>query len=234
MRELSKEFFERLGQVDTPTICNAIEVAQKKRGFNNFTHKQMVSTEPDAPAVVGYAVTARIRGKTAPTDSPETLKERRMAYYRYVAEASQPSVVVIEDSDGDEACAAFWGEINTNVHKGLGLKGVVTNGVVRDLGDLPKGFPVIAGCVGPSHGFVHLLEFDQPVSLYGMDVKPGDLIHADRHGACVIPADIHDQLDAALDSLVRSESIILDAARKPGFDFVAFEAAWAAFEASRT
>ena len=90
------ELFVRLGAVDTPTICNAIEVAQNKRGFSNFTHHQMVMTEPDAPAMVGYALTAKIRGKNEPEDSPETLKERRMGYYKYVAEGARPGLVVIE------------------------------------------------------------------------------------------------------------------------------------------
>jgi len=228
------ELFARLGAVDTPTICNAIEVAQNKRGFSNFTHHQMVMTEPDAPAMVGYALTAKIRGKNAPEDSPETLKERRMGYYKYVAEGARPGLVVIEDADQQEACGAFWGEINTNIHKGFGLEGVVTNGVVRDLGDIPSGFPLLAGAVGPSHGFVHLLEYDCPVEVYGMQVRPGDLVHADRHGACVIPADIQDKMITALDQLHKSESIVLTAAKKPGFDFAAFEAAWAAFEKSRT
>jgi len=228
------ELFARLRAVDTPTICNAIEVAQNKRGFSNFTHRQMVMTEPDAPAMVGYALTAKIRGKNAPEDSPETLKERRMGYYKYVAEGARPGLVVIEDADQQEACGAFWGEINTNIHKGFGLGGVVTNGVVRDLGDIPSGFPLLAGAIGPSHGFVHLLEYDCPVEVYGMQVRPGDLVHADRHGACVIPGDIQDKMITALDQLHKSESIILTAAKKPGFDFAAFEAAWAAFEKSRT
>ena len=228
------ELFARLRAVDTPTICNAIEVAQNKRGFSNFTHRQMVMTEPDAPAMVGYALTAKIRGKNAPEDSPETLKERRMGYYKYVAEGARLGLVVIEDADQQEACGAFWGEINTNIHKGFGLEGVVTNGVVRDLGDIPSGFPLLAGAIGPSHGFVHLLEYDCPVEVYGMQVRPGDLVHADRHGACVIPGDIQDKMITALDQLHKSESIILTAAKKPGFDFAAFEAAWAAFEKSRT
>ena len=225
---------ERLRGVDTPTICNAIEVAQNKRGFANFTHQQIFSTEPEAPALVGYALTAKIRGKRPPDDSPEVLKQRRMDYYRYVSEGARPGIVVIEDTDQEQACGAFWGEINTSVHKGFGIEGVVTNGLVRDLGDIPSAFPVLAGSVGPSHGFVHVLEYDCPVTIFDMQVQSGDLIHADRHGACVIPADILDKIIPALDQLIASESIVLTAAKKPGFDFAAFEAAWAAFEKSRT
>jgi regulator of RNase E activity RraA len=234
MMAIDTELLERLKAVDTPTICNAIEVAQKKRGFANFTRQQLVSTEPEAPALVGYALTAKIQGKMPPEDSAETLRERRMGYYRYVAEGARPGIIVIEDTDHEQACGAYWGEINTSVHKGFGLEGVVTNGLVRDLGDLPTGFPVLAGSIGPSHGFVHVLDYDCPVEVFGMQVRAGDLIHADRHGACVIPAEILGNMIAALDQLAASEQIVLEAANKPGFDFQRFEAAWAAFEESRT
>ena len=50
---LDTVLLKRLQAVDTPTNCNAIEVAQNKRGFSNFTHQQMFCTEPDAPAAVG-------------------------------------------------------------------------------------------------------------------------------------------------------------------------------------
>jgi regulator of RNase E activity RraA len=77
-----------------------------------------------------------------------------MAYYRAVHDGPKPSVAVIEDVDYPDCIGAYWGEINTSVHKGFGMSGALTNGVVRDLGDLPSGFPVVAGSTGPSHGFV--------------------------------------------------------------------------------
>ena len=68
-----------LKKVDTPTVCNAIEVAQGKRGFNAFTRGTMLASDPDAPAMVGYARTARIAAVTPPTETPDVIKARRMA-----------------------------------------------------------------------------------------------------------------------------------------------------------
>lgn len=222
-----------LRSVDTPTVCNTIEVAQGKRGFAGFTRGTMLCSAPDEPPVVGYAVTAKIAALAPSTEPPETIRARRMAYYRSMAEAPAPAVAVIEDVDFPDCIGAYWGEINTTVHKGLGLSGALTNGVMRDLGDLPAGFPVIAGSVGPSHGFVHVREIGTPVTVFGLTVAPGDLIHADRHGAVVVPPEVIPALAGAISRLLATERIILDAARKPGFDFAAFEAAWSAFEKAR-
>ena len=223
-----------LRSVDTPTVCNAIEAAQGKRGFNNFTKATMVASAPEEKSVVGYALTAKIAATSAPKEPAESVKERRMAYYKYMAEGQRPSLAVIEDCDFPNCVGAFWGEINTTVHKGFGVSGVVTNGVVRDLGDLPTGFPVIAGSIGPSHAFVHVREFGKPVSVFGLAVEEGDLVHADRHGALVIPSLVIPSLQHAIEKLIATERLVLDPASKPDFDFEAFAKAWAAFEAART
>ncbi|WP_102107926.1 RraA family protein [Oceaniglobus roseus] len=223
-----------LRSVDTPTVCNAIEVAQGKRGFNRFTRGTMLSSDPSAPAIVGYAVTARIAALAPPQEAPDAIRARRMAYYKAMAEAPRPSVAVVEDEDFPNAIGAFWGEVNTTIHKGFGLSGALTNGVMRDLGDLAPDFPVIAGSVGPSHGFVHVTALDVPVKVFGLSVAPGDLVHADRHGAVVIPPEVADGLAGAVEKMQRTELLVLGPARAEGFDFAAFEAAWAAFEKART
>lgn len=230
---MDTDLFELLSRVDTPTVCNAVEVVQGRRGFTGFTRGTMVCTEPGR-AIVGYAATAQISALAPPTDPPEVVRARRMAYYRAMHEAPRPSVAVIEDQDHPNCVGAFWGEVNTTIHKGLGMAGALTNGVVRDLGDLPPGFPVIAGSVGPSHGFVHVRSVGQPVRVMGLEVRRGDLVHADRHGAVVVPPQTVEHLAGAIRKLRETERLILDPARRPDFDLAAFEVAWAAFEKART
>jgi regulator of RNase E activity RraA len=124
--------------------------------------------------------------------------------------------------------------VNTTIHKGFGLSGAVTNGVMRDLGDMAPEFPVVAGSIGPSHGYVHVRSVGEPVRIMGLLVRPGDLVHADRHGAVVIPPEVVRGLAAAIAKMQATEQLVLGPARADGFDFAAFEAAWAAFEAART
>ena len=230
---MNDSLLKLLQSVDTPTVCNAIEVAQGKRGFNDFTRGTMQCSAP-GEAMVGYARTARIQAVEPPTEDPEMIKARRMAYYKYMADGPRPGMAVVQDLDVPNAIGAYWGEINTNVHKAFGLSGALTDGVMRDLGDLPEGFPVVAGSVGPSHGFVHVVDFDEPVEIMGMSVVPGALVHADRHGAVVIPDDVVPVLEAAIAQLFKSEKVVLDATKGKRIGFEEFEAAWAAFEASRT
>jgi len=223
-----------LRRVDTPTVCNAIEVVQGKRGFAGFTRGTMLCSAPTEPPVVGYAVTAQIAALAPPTEPVEVIRARRMAYYRAMHDAPKLAVAVVEDMDYPNCIGAFWGEINTTVHKAFGLSGALTNGVMRDLGDLPAGFPVIAGSIGPSHGFAHVRSLGQPVRILGLAVTQGDLIHADRHGAVVVPPEVVPLLAAAILKLQTTEQLVLTPARQPGFDFTAFEAAWSAFEKART
>jgi len=185
-------------------------------------------------AIVGYAVTAQIAALAPPTEEAAIIRARRMACCRAMHDGPKPSIAVVEDLDHPHCNGAYRGEISTTIHKGFGMSGALTNGVVRDLGDLPPGFPVIAGSIGPSHGYVHVRSIRQPVRIMGLIVAQGDLIHADRHGAVVIPPETFANLHAAIAKLQTTERLVLDPARAAGFDFAAFEAAWTAFENART
>ncbi|MDC1243142.1 RraA family protein [Amylibacter sp.] len=222
-----------LQSVDTPTVCNAIEVAQGKRGFNDFTRGTMLASD-EKGVIVGYAITAQIAAIEPPTEAVSVIRERRMSYYRAMSESVKPSIAVVEDLDYPNCIGAFWGEVNTTIHKGFGMSGALTNGVMRDLGDMAEDFPVVAGSIGPSHGFVHVRSVNQPINVFGMNIKSGDLVHADRHGAVVVPIDVIDSLEASILKMQETEKLVLDPARKKGFDFNAFEAAWNDFEKART
>ena len=96
---------------------------------------------------------------------------------------------------------------------------MVTNGSVRDLDVLAAGFQVLAGKIGPAHAYVRIEETGIPVNIFGMNVQHNDLIHADRHGAVVIPKELTEELPKAIDLMIRKEKIILDACKRKDFDF---------------
>ena len=228
------DFIRSLTQFDTPTVSNAIEVVHGKRGYDRFTRGTPVHAMNGVKAMCGYARTAKLTGLKPPSESPDVIKARRLDYYRYMAAGDEPTVCVVEDLDVPNAVCAWWGEVHSAVHKGLGMSGALTNGVLRDLDELDEGFPIVAGSIGPSHLFVHVTEFDTPVTIFDLKINPGELVHADQHGAVIIPEDVLPELGAAIQTLLASEQIILGPAREPDFDIDKLLEAWKKFEEART
>ena len=85
--------------------------------------------------------------------------------YAYMGQGAGPRIVVIQDLDDIRGYGSFWGEVNSNLHKGLGALGVITDGSVRDLPDLAENFQVLAGSILPSHAYVHVVDFGGEVSV---------------------------------------------------------------------
>jgi regulator of RNase E activity RraA len=223
---IDAKLLETLRSFDTPTICNALEIVAPERRLTGYTVKPLVCPFPDLPPMVGYAKTATIRATHANELVGAKARDQRVAYYEYMASAPAPSICVIQDLDGaDVGFGAFWGEVQSTVHKALGLEGVVTDGSIRDIPQWAPGFQALAGSIAPSHAYVHLAGFGQEVRVAGMLVRSGDLIHADRHGAVIIPEAVAAKIPAACDLLVRKEAAILDDARKPGFTIAKLKAA---------
>lgn len=211
--------FEKLQSYDTPTICNALEIVDPARRLTGFTTKPLVCPFPQLPPIVGYAKTATIRTTHAHELDAKAQRAQRIAYYEYIAASPQPGIMVIQDLDGaDVGFGAFWGEVMSAVHKGLGLIGVVTDGCIRDIDQWAPGFQALAGSIMPSHAHVHLADFAKEVRVAGMLVRSGDIVHADRHGAVTIPEALAAKLPAACDLLARKEAVILQMARAPGFN----------------
>ncbi|WP_224815460.1 RraA family protein [Hasllibacter sp. MH4015] len=234
MADIPQDLLALLRRVDTPTVCNAIEVVQGRRGFNRFTRGTMQHSKPGDPPIVGRARTARIAGLAPPTEDPATIRARRMEYFRSMAGGDGPTAAVVEDLDYPNCIAGWWGEVHVAVHKGLGLAGAVTNGVMRDLDVIDDGFPVLTGSIGVSHGFVHVVDIGGPVRVMGLEVRQGELIHADRHGALVVPEEVIGGLKQGIETVMASEAIVLDPARSGDFDIDKLAETWAKFEAART
>ncbi len=215
---ITVELLEVLRGVDTPTICNALEVIDPRWHEQGFTSEPFTVLDPALPPIVGVARTATICARRPAEQDEAAGRDRRLRWYERVAADTLPTIAVIEDVDRPAGFGAFWGEVQTTVHKGVGCVGGITNGSIRDLDAAAPDFQLLAGRVGPSHAYVHLVEMGVAVTVHGMTVKEGDLIHADRHGAVVVPPHAFDALPAMIARLARKEAVILDAARAPGFD----------------
>jgi regulator of RNase E activity RraA len=218
MTTLTPRDLAALAEFDTPTICNALELVAPERRALGFNRRPLVCPFPSMKPVVAYARTAMIRSREPQQRNAADARALRLAYYEYIGQAPLPCLAVIQDIDGPDAgLGAFWGEVQTNVHKALGCVGTVTDGSVRDIDQMAPGFFVLAGSIMPSHAHVHLVEFGGTVSIAGMIVSSNDLIHADRHGAVVVPHAVVTRIPEAATLIARREKVLLDAAKQPGF-----------------
>lgn len=217
MKPLSKAELAALAKLDTPTICNVVEELAPSRRGTGFTTHPLNCARPELGAMVGYAVTATIRAMHPSTRAPAEQDAINKRYYEHVAAGPRPGIVVIEDLDSQPGFGAWWGEVHTTVHKGFGCAGTITNGSIRDLPLCAPGFQMLAGVIGPSHAYVHCVDAGITVTVAGMTVSPGDLIHADEHGAVVIPHDLARKVVALAKVQARREAVIIKAARAKGF-----------------
>jgi regulator of RNase E activity RraA len=205
---------ETLRKWDTPTICNGLEIVLPERRAVGFTVEPMVAADRTLPPIVGLARTGLIRAR----EMPRGPIPKREDWYDYVAASGLPTIAVLQDIDDRPGYGAFWGEVQSTVHLGLGVAGCVTNGSFRDVDMLARGFQIVGGRIGPSHAHVHLVQMNCDVAILGMLARHDDVIHADYHGAVVIPAEAVRRLPDAIDLVSRREKVILDMARAPGFN----------------
>ena len=218
---LTEKDLAALRALDTPTICNALEVVAGGRLNTGFTIDPLICPFPDLPPIVGYARTGTIRSQFPDSANAADAAKTRVAYYDYVAHGGPtPQIVVLQDLDGPRAgFGAFWGEVNSNIHKALGCLGVVTDGCIRDIPDWADGFQAVAGSIKPAHAHVHVVDFGGQVNVAGMAVESGDLIHADQHGAAVIPLDWARDVPRAAAEVAAKEKVILDICKGRDFSF---------------
>ncbi len=209
---LTIDELERLRRYDAPTVANAIETFDVRPRTAGYASPAIRSVFPQLGVMVGYAVTARSRA-----NNPAAGSYSRHGWWDAVIAAPAPRVAVIQDLD-EPPVGAFWGEVQANIHRALGCVGAVTNGGVRDLNEVePLGFHYFAGSVMVSHGYVHMVDFGTPVTIGGLEIETGDLIHADRHGVQVIPAEIARDIPAACEKIVAQERTIISLCQSPEF-----------------
>ena len=218
MKVPSESELEFLRSIDTPTVCNLVEILAPQRRGHGYTVRHLHCPFPELPPIVGFARTVTFKAKDAVALGEAGYMQKRLDYLDYVAAPPLPGIMVMEDLDGEHAgYGAFWGEVQSNVHKALGCLGVITDGSIRDIPQWAVGFQALAGSIGPSHAWVHAENFGGEVRVAGMTVKSDDLIHADRHGAIVIPYDLAAKLPEACELCGRRETPILEIARAKDF-----------------
>jgi 4-hydroxy-4-methyl-2-oxoglutarate aldolase len=206
----------QLKRLNTPTIYNGWErITRLNPGADGFNLEETRDFMPQMGPMVGYAVTVVI-------EPSNPVHRKRVPngwsdYRRYVAEQPGPKIVVIQDLDKPRVIGSFWGEVSSNTHRALGCVGTITDGAIRDLDEMNNaGFKALARrlCVG--HAFNHPIRWNCPVEVFGRVIKPGELIHADKHGFLVIPPEDQPGILEAARAMDYNECATLIAAARVG------------------
>jgi 4-hydroxy-4-methyl-2-oxoglutarate aldolase len=217
---LTREEVATLRNISSPTIANAIETFEVRPRGEGYTSVGIHCLSPEKGALLGYACTAMIQSV-----QPAAPKRRvsRTDYWEYVMRAPHPKVIVVQDLS-PVPLGAYFGEVNSHIHLALGADGVITNGTVRDIEEVNRtDFRVFASGLSVSHGFAHLEDFNRSVNVFGMTVLPGDLVHADRHGAVVIPLSIASQVAAAARAIEQAEREMIGLCKSEAFSIPALD-----------
>jgi len=177
----------QLKRWNTPTIYNGWEqITNQNSARDGFNLEDVRDFMPQMGPMVGYAITVVIHpgNPEPPKRNPNAWAE----YRAYVASVPGPKIVVVQDLDKPHLYGAFWGEVNSSIHRALGCVGTIIDGGIRDLDEMnAAGFKALARrlCVGHAHSCP--VKWNCAVEVFGRTVEPGQLIHADKHGFLAIP-----------------------------------------------
>jgi regulator of RNase E activity RraA len=217
---LTPEQLEILRNISSPTIANAIETFDVRPRGEGYTNIGVQCFFPERGALLGYACTAMIHsGQPA---APKRLVSRT-DYWEYVKRSPYPKISVVQDLS-PMPLGAYFGEVNAHIHLALGSNGVITNGTVRDVEEVRRtSFSVFASGMSVSHGYAHLEDFNRSVTVFGMTVQPGDLVHADQHGAVVIPCAIAREVATAAKAIELAEREMIGLCKSAAFSIAALD-----------
>jgi len=210
---LSDEQLEALRRIDSPTISNAIERFRVRRRVDGFAGWHLRCAFPELGSTIGYAVTC-----TADSTTEVRSDERGLLrLWAAVEQAPKPSVIVIKDIGPERSRSCHMGEVMATTAKALGAVACVSDGGLRDVVEVRAlGFQYFCPGFVVSHGNPVICDVNVPVTLDGLAVAPGDLLHGDVNGLLTIPAAVADRVaDEAL--RVRDyEREVLEFVKKPG------------------
>ena len=201
-----------LQQIDGPSICNAIEGFNFRPKNQGFMLPEIRSIFQDFPPTIGYAVTGVISANQG-----EGHTVSREDWWDLIASVPAPRFIVLHDIDSPPL-GAYWGEVQGNIHKALGAVGVATDGTVRDLDEVHElGFQFFAKEVSVSHAYVHLVDIGIPVTIGGLTVKTGDLLHGDKHGVSHIPFELADRIPEMVQTIADYEAKTIGVCKSSDF-----------------
>jgi 4-hydroxy-4-methyl-2-oxoglutarate aldolase len=215
---LSPEVLETLRQYDSPTIANAIEHFRVRDNVDGYASLELRCLFPERKPMLGYAVTC-----TADTSMPGDTRPGGLGRIWAALEAApRPAVLVIQHTGHDRLRSCMAGDMVCTGLQAYGAAGIVTDSGIRDLGGIrarTQDFQLFAAGFVVAHGHTAFIDINVPISICGLPIKPGDLLHGDDSGLVSIPLQIAGQLAEAAQAVRDREREYFDFMQSSGFNF---------------
>ena len=206
MPQLTPEQLTALRRIDSPTIANAIETFKIRPRVAGYVGYDIRCIYPDLPPMVGYAVTCTV---DSTTEGRVGIGFQQL--YALLESAPKPAVVVMQDVGQNRLHSCHAGEVMSTTMKRLGAAGILTDGGLRDVREVATlgGFHYFCAGLVVSHGNPICVSVNTEVTISGMQVRPGDLLHGDVNGVVLIPDECAAQVaEAAHSTWVREEQTL--------------------------
>jgi 4-hydroxy-4-methyl-2-oxoglutarate aldolase len=211
---LTPDELEALRRIDSPTVSNAIEHFAVRRRVDGFTSCEIRCAFPELGSMAGYAVTC-----TADSTSEARRADRGLwPLWEALEAAGKPAVLVIKDIGPERLRSCHMGEVMATTARALGAVGCLTDGGLRDVHEVRAlgGFHYFCPGFVVSHGNPVICEINVPVTVSGLRVEPGDLLHGDVNGVLVVPSSIAQRVADRAAQVREAERRVLDLVREPG------------------
>ena len=214
MSRLTVEQLEALRLLDSPTVSNAIEHFGVRPRVEGYAGWELRCAFPELGTMLGYAVTCTADSTTASRRDERGL----MKLWEAVEAAPKPAVIVIKDIGPERNRSCHMGEVMATTAKALGAVGCMSDGGLRDVVEVRAlgGFQYFCPGFVVSHGNAVICEVNVPVTLDGLTVNAGDLLHGDVNGVLTIPDVIAGRLADQAQQVRLSERDVLDFVKRPG------------------
>jgi len=190
------QIIQELRKFDTATICNVVATYPESDiclklydawDGEYYTDTSLHCIYPELGPLCGYAATAWYSDK-----KPEHTQLDHWVLYDHLNATPKPIILVAKQTYSDRLLdkSGLFGGMMTAEFRAFGTVGVVTDGPMRDYVEIrEQNVQYLATGFTSGHGDTQLRGANIPVTVAGMTVKPGDIIHMDQCGACKFPAE---------------------------------------------
>lgn len=200
-----RERRERLHTLYTGVVADILD----QLGYRNQCLPADIRPLDRAMKVAGLVYTVRGRARHADDGVDPRYKQMEM-----LENIVPGGVVVIHP--GDESSAAHWGELMSNIARARGATGTVIAGGLRDSQQiLDIGYPVFCRYHSPLTAVWRwdITDFNIPLEIGRVAVRPGDFVLGDIDGILIIPGDIVDRVIERAEEVRDKESVVRERLR---------------------